>query len=66
MFRIKWKTERQGKITFSDKAVPAESKQPSTDGSSIQHQPPEGTVSVTPSPGGNTSHEHEPKDPYNR
>ena len=65
MFKIKWKTKSQGKITSSDniKTDPGESKQLSTDGSSIRHQPPEGIVLTNPSPGGNTSHEQERKDP---
>ena len=65
LFKIKWKTKSQGKITSSDnnRADPEESKQLSTDGSSIRHQPPEDTVLVTSSLGGNTSHEQERKDP---
>ena len=65
MFKIKWKTKSQGKITSSDnnKTDPGKSKQLSTDGNSIRHQPLEDTVSVTPSLGGNTSHEQERKDP---
>ena len=65
MFKIRWKTKSQGKITSSDnnKTDPAESKHLSTDGSSIRHQPPEDTVSVTPLLGGKTSHEQGRKDP---
>ena len=65
LFKIKWKTERRGKITSSDnnRADPAKSKQLSTDGSSILHQPPGGIVSVNVSPGDGTSHEQEPMDP---
>ena len=64
MFKIKWKTESQGEITSSDyKTDPANFKQDSTDYDSIRNQPPGGSVSANPSPGGSTSHVQEPKDP---